>query len=84
MHQQEAMLDAKSNGRGGWTDWYTDKGRDLPKGQEIQIVARPDGRGGAVVFVRIVQSVTVPALSCGEIVAWPRAATLAFIQEHGR
>jgi len=84
IHQQEAMLDAKSNGRGGWTNWCTDKGRDLPEGQEIQIVARLDGRRGAAVFVRIVRSVTIPTLACRETAGWLRAATLAFIREHSQ
>lgn len=83
-HIEESKLTAKSNGRGGWTDWFTDKGRDLPEGQEVQIVGRSDGKGGTAVFVRIVQSMTVPALACGETAGWPKAAVLDFIREHGK
>lgn len=84
IHIQDSVLNAKSNGRGGWTDWFVDKSRDLPEGQEVQIVGRPDGKGGTAVFVRIVQSTTVPALACGETAGWPKAAVLDFIREHGK
>ena len=83
-HIEESALNAKSNGRGGWSDWFMDKGRDSPEEHEVQMVSRSDGKGGSVAFVRIVNTKTGLTLACGETALYPKAAAVGFIREHGK
>jgi len=84
MHQQEGMLDAKSNGRGGWTDWFADKAKSLPDDQQIQLIARPDPSGNPVMFVQIMDVKRGIVLAVGESASYPKKAVLNFIKEHGK
>ncbi|ALW87842.1 hypothetical protein [Deinococcus actinosclerus] len=81
-HIEESKLQSKSNGRGGWTDWFMDYvSQHLTPTQELRIVGKQDASGNPKVQALIVDTETHATIAYGEPADWLKKAVLNLVEE---
>ncbi|MVN86839.1 hypothetical protein GO986_08690 [Deinococcus sp. HMF7620] len=81
-HIEESKLQARSNGRGGWTDWFMDYvAQHLTPSQELRIVGKQDASGNPKVQALIVDTETHATVAYGEPADWLKKAVLNLVEE---
>lgn len=81
-HVQESAMQSKSNGRGGWTDWFMDYvAQHLTPTQELRIVGKQDASGNPKVQALIVDTDTHATIAYGEPADWLKKAVLNLVEE---
>ncbi|GGR31288.1 hypothetical protein [Deinococcus ruber] len=82
VHKAEGVLEAKANGRGGWTDWVmTYAQQSLTDSQEIRIVVKRDRSGNAKATALIVDTETHATIAFGDDATWLKQAVLNLAEE---
>ncbi|GGB71492.1 hypothetical protein [Deinococcus soli (ex Cha et al. 2016)] len=81
-HIEESKLQSKSNGRGGWTDWFMDYvAQHLTPTQELRIVGKQDASGNPKVQALIVDTETHATIAYGEPADWLKKAVMNLVEE---
>lgn len=81
-HIEESKLQSKSNGRGGWTDWFMDYvSQHLTPTQELRIVGKQDASGNPKVQALIVDTEMHATIAYGEPADWLKKAVLNLVEE---
>lgn len=81
-HIEESKLQSKSNGRGGWADWFMDYvAQHLTPTQELRIVGKQDASGNPKVQALIVDTDTHATIAYGEPADWLKKAVLNLVEE---
>jgi len=81
-HREDSRMDAKSNGRGGWTDWclsYTEQ--SLTDTQELRLVIKKGPDGKATVTGLIVDTETHATIAFGDPAGWLKKAVTNLAEE---
>ncbi|MDP9763864.1 hypothetical protein [Deinococcus enclensis] len=81
-HIQESLMQAKSNGRGGWADWcLTYAQQSLTDTQELRIVIKRDASGNARAQALVVDTDSHQTIAFGDDAPYLKAAVLNLAQE---
>jgi len=81
-HVQESTMQAKSNGRGGWTDWFMDYvAQHLTPTQELRIVGKQDASGNPKVQALVIDTETHATIAYGEPADWLKKAVMNLVEE---
>jgi len=81
-HIEESKLTAKSNGRGGWTDWCMDYAQqNLTDTQELRIVVKRDASGNPQATAMIVDTETHATVAFGDAAGWLKKAVMNLVEE---
>ncbi|WP_412027889.1 hypothetical protein [Deinococcus yunweiensis] len=81
-HVQASVMQAKSNGKGGWADWVlTYAEQSLTDTQELRLVVKRDASGNAAVQALVVDTESHQTIAYGDTATYLKRAVLNLAEE---
>ncbi|GGS06769.1 hypothetical protein [Deinococcus sedimenti] len=81
-HVQGSVMQAKSNGRGGWTDWCLSYAEQQLTGtQELRLVIKRDASGNATVQALVVDTESHATVAYGDHAPYLKKAVMNLVEE---
>ncbi|WP_412027035.1 hypothetical protein [Deinococcus yunweiensis] len=81
-HVQASVMQAKSNGRGGWADWVlTYAQQSLTDSQELRLIVKRDSSGNATVQALVVDTESHQTVVYGDTATYLKKAVLNLAEE---